>query len=115
MHFELIAKDTAKLKTFYTTLFGWRPEDHPGMEYATLHTGSKDGIGGGLGSEQSGLPAGLAIYVQVNDVEAFLAKARSLGASRVLQEPYDVPGVGRFAVFADPEGNRIGLWKVSDA
>lgn len=80
-----------------------------------LHTGAKEGIGGGLGSEQAGLSAGMTIYVQVDDVEAFLAQARRLGATKVLQEPYDVPGVGRFAVFTDPEGDRIGLWKVPQA
>jgi len=115
MHFELIARDTKKLRSFYTELFGWRPEDYPGMDYAMLHTGGKEGIGGGLGSEQTGLPAGMTIYVQVDDVEGFLAQARCLGATTVLQEPYDVPGVGRFAVFTDPEGNRIGLWKVPAA
>ena len=56
---------------------------------------------------------GLAVYVEVDSVEQALAKARELGAAKVLQEPGDVPGVGRFAVFADPEGNRIGLGKLS--
>jgi predicted enzyme related to lactoylglutathione lyase len=115
MHFELIAKDTKKLRDFYTKLFGWRPEDYPGMDYAMLHSDAKSGINGGLGSEQTGLPPGMTIYVQVEDVEKFLAQAKKLGAAKVLQEPYDIPQVGRFAVFTDPEGNRIGLWKLPTA
>ena len=111
MHFEMIAKDTKKLKNFYTKLFGWRAEDYQGMDYAMLHADLKNGISGGVGGEATGLPPGLAIYVQVDDVEKFLAQARKLGATKVLQEPYDIPQVGRFAVFTDPEGNRIGLWK----
>jgi predicted enzyme related to lactoylglutathione lyase len=43
----------------------------------------------------------------------FLAQARKLGATKPLMEPYDIPQVGRFAVFTDPEGNRIGLWRVA--
>ena len=85
------------------------------MGYAMLHTSpeaAKQGIDGGIGSASKELSAGLSIYVQVEDVERHLARALELGASKVLQQPYDVPGVGRFAVFEDPEGNRIGLWKV---
>ena len=109
MHFELIAKDTKKLTEFYTKLFGWRAEDYEGMDYAMLHADPKKGIGG----EATGLPPGHGVYVQVDDVDKFLAQARKLGATKVLLEPYDIPQVGRFAVFTDPEGNRIGLWRVA--
>ena len=111
MHFELIAKDTKKLKAFFSSLFGWRPEDYPGMDYSMMQADGNGGINGGIGSEGTGLPSGLAVYVQVDDVDRSLEQARRLGATKVLQEPYDIPGVGRFAVFNDPEGNRIGLWK----
>jgi len=113
MHFEVIAKDATKLTDFYKKLFGWRPEEFPGMGYAMIHTEAKGGISGGIGGEGNGLAAGMGIYVQVDDVEKFLAQARKLGATKVLQEPYDIPNVGRFAVFTDPEGNRIGLWKTT--
>lgn len=112
MHFELVANDAQKLRTFFSTLFGWRVEEFPGMGYAMLHTGENQGINGGIGDASKELPAGLAVYVQVDDVERHLARALELGASKVLQQPYDIPGIGRFAVFTDPEGNRIGLWKV---
>jgi uncharacterized protein len=112
MHFELIAKNPDRLKDFYRRLFGWRQEEFPGMGYALLHADAGKGIGGGLGSPEGGLPPGLAVYVEVDDVEKALASARELGAAKVLQEPSDVPGIGRFAVFTDPEGNRIGLWKL---
>jgi hypothetical protein len=111
MHFELIADDRANLRRFFTKLFGWSTEEFPGMEYAMLLTASP-GINGGMGAASPEVPRGLAVYVQVDDVDGYLREAKSLGASKVLQEPYDVPGVGRFAVFLDPEGNRIGLWKV---
>jgi predicted enzyme related to lactoylglutathione lyase len=112
MHFEFIAKDRPRLREFYTGLFGWTPEDVPGMDYTMLHPGDS-GIDGAVGTAQpNGLPAGMTIYVQVDDVEKGLAEAQKRGAKTV-QTPYDVPGVGRLAVFADPEGNRVGLWKVA--
>ena len=101
MHFEMIAKDPRRLKDFYTKLFGWRMEDDEGTDYAMVHADPDKGIGG----EGNGLPAGFAVYVQVDDVEKALAHARKLGAAKVLMEPYDIPRVGRFAVFTDPEGN----------
>ena len=112
MHFELVARNPDKLKDFYARLFGWRREEFPDMGYAMLHTDSGQGIGGGVGGADNSLTPGLAVYVQVPDVEKAMAKARELGATKVLQEPNDIPGIGRFAVFSDPEGNRIGLWKL---
>ena len=113
MHFEMIAKDMKKLKEFYAKLFGWRAEEFEGMDYAMVRLDDKKGISGGIGGEGSGLPPGLGVYVQVDDVDKFLAQARKLGATKPLMEPYDIPQVGRFAVFTDPEGNRIGLWRVA--
>jgi catechol 2,3-dioxygenase-like lactoylglutathione lyase family enzyme len=49
------------------------------------------------------------IYVQVDDLRAYLAKAESLGG-KTLVPPVDLP-TGSFAWFADPDGNTIGLWK----
>lgn len=113
MHFEFIAKDPKRLRDFYTGLFGWKPQEIPGMNYTMLHPGD-DGINGAIGAHGDGLPAGMTIYVQVDRVEQHLADAQRRGAT-VVQSPYDVPGVGRLAVFADPEGNRVGLWKVTEA
>jgi predicted enzyme related to lactoylglutathione lyase len=48
-------------------------------------------------------------YVQVDDVQAYLDKAASLGG-KMLVPPVEIP-TGTFAWFADPEGNTIGLFK----
>ncbi len=54
-------------------------------------------------------PIGLDDRVEVLDVEAALAKAESLGGSR-LMGPDEVPGGGPvIGQFADPEGHAIGL------
>jgi predicted enzyme related to lactoylglutathione lyase len=82
------------------------------MGYAYLHTDTGKGIDGGVGASAGGLSPGLTFYVQVEDLDQALARAAELGAGKVLQPPSDVPGVGRFAVFADPEGNRVGLWRL---
>jgi predicted enzyme related to lactoylglutathione lyase len=51
----------------------------------------------------------VTVYVQVDDVQAYLDKAQKLGG-KLLVPPVEIP-TGTFAWFADPEGNMIGLWK----
>jgi uncharacterized protein len=51
----------------------------------------------------------VTVYVQVDDVKAYLDKAVSLGG-KMLLPPVSIP-TGTFAWMADPDGNTIGLWK----
>ena len=52
----------------------------------------------------------MTVYVQVDDVQAYLDKAESLGGKTVVP-PAEVPGMGQFAWMSDLDGNTIGLWK----
>jgi predicted enzyme related to lactoylglutathione lyase len=110
MHSELIAKDPAALRAFYAGLFGWREEDYPEYQYTILRHGEGPGIDLAIGGATPGLQPGPTTYVAVDDVDAYVGKVRSLPDTSIIQEPYEIEGMGRFAVFLDPEGNRIGLW-----
>lgn len=48
-------------------------------------------------------------YVQVDDVQVYLDKAKALGG-KMLVPPVDIPS-GKFAWMQDPEGNTVGLFK----
>jgi hypothetical protein len=50
-----------------------------------------------------GMPPNWTGYIGVDDVDAACAKVKSLGGS-VRREPVDIPGIGRFAIVADPSG-----------
>ncbi len=50
---------------------------------------------------------GSVVYFPVDDVDGTLARAEQFGAERVLA-PTNTP-VSRIAVFADPDGNLVGL------
>jgi len=50
----------------------------------------------------------VTIYFQVPDLEATLREAESMGGTK-LMDPESVPGGPTIAMFADPEGNPIGL------
>jgi predicted enzyme related to lactoylglutathione lyase len=70
--------------------------------------------GGMMKHPMPGAPAGWMAYVQVDDVAAATEKARSLGAA-ILQDRVEVPGYGRFTVFADPTGAVLALWQSTHA
>lgn len=52
----------------------------------------------------------MVIYFPVEDVDVALARADGLGAT-CLVRPFELPGYGRMAVIADPDGNRVGIWQ----
>jgi uncharacterized protein len=106
VHFEIGCRDSAKTQEFYKKLFDWKIE---AMGPAAMIAGETGGIAGhitALGHE----PEHYTIfYVGVDDVAAYLEKAKALGA-KTLVGPIDIP-TGTFAWMQDPEGNTVGLWK----
>jgi uncharacterized protein len=105
-HFEIVGKDGKKLHSFYSQLFDWNIEgaDNP-MEYGTVAPQEGRGTGGGIGTAPE---ARVTFYVEVDKVQPFLDKATSIGG-KVVMERTVMPGMVTFAMFADPEGNVIGL------
>jgi predicted enzyme related to lactoylglutathione lyase len=104
--FEVAGKDHAGLKTFYSGLFDWRLNDMDGMPYSILEN-ADGGIPGGIGGVPEGSNGHVTFYVAVDDLEASLGKAESLGGKRAM-DPTDIPG-GQIAQFTDPEGHLVGL------
>jgi predicted enzyme related to lactoylglutathione lyase len=107
VHFEIGCDDTAKTQRFFSDLFGWQIQQQGPA--AMINTGTSDGISGHFTSLGHDPRHFVTIYVQVDDVKAYLAKAESLGG-KTLVPPVDIP-TGTFAWLSDPEGNIIGLWK----
>lgn len=109
--FEVISPDHERAQKFYSELFGWQVAADPAMGgYGLVDTGAGDGgVGGGIGPG-TGDETGVKIYVRVDDLDAYLARAEALGGKRLVP-PTDLPGdFGRFAVLTDPDGNQVGLW-----
>jgi len=110
VHFEIAGKDGKKLQEFYGKLFDWKIEVDPAMNYGMVDTGGEGGINGGVFQAQAEMPPYLTFYVQVDDLQAYLDRAVSLGGS-VMVPPTPIPNIGAFAMFHDPEGNLVGLFK----
>jgi predicted enzyme related to lactoylglutathione lyase len=111
VYFEVLGKDHQALNTFYSELFGWTASALGDAPYSVIDTGTDGSIPGGVGEAADGTEH-VTFYVAVDDLDAALRKAESLGGRQILA-PTDFPG-GKFAQFADPEGHTIGLWKGTD-
>jgi uncharacterized protein len=113
VHFEIVGQDAKKLRSYYSDLFGWEADANNEMGYGIVprdgNTGPDGiGIGGGIGPGPEGYPGHVTFYVAVPDVEAALAKAESLGGTRIMgpERPMDMVTIG---LFSDPEGHVIGV------
>lgn len=117
VHFELIGPDPARLRAFYSQLFGW--DAAPGApvaegisvptEYAFISPGddappAAGGIGGGPNFNNHAI-----FYVGVSNVAEALTSARQLGATVVLPPQRNEGGNVTVAHFRDPAGNLVGV------
>ena len=110
---ELMTRDVEGSKKFYKDLLGWGMEEMPmkdGTAYTVLKAGGESvaGIMPMPASVSEVVPSHWATYITVNDVDAVAKKAQEMGATMIVP-PTDVPGVGRFSTFQDPQGAVINV------
>ena len=113
VHFEIMGKDPAALRSFYREAFAWEIAPPMGPEagnYAIVKGSGEHGIGGGIGGIE-GDDGHVTFYVAVDKLEDALAKIERLGG-KTMRPPDQVPDGPRIALFRDPEGHVIGLVKV---
>jgi uncharacterized protein len=118
VHFEVIGKNPDRLRLYYGDLFGWtfdtpspvatEVSDDDSYGFVDLITaddgsGIRGGVGGGHAYDSHAV-----FYVGVPDVEAALARAESLGGTRVMG-PARSPNGLVVGHFRDPEGTLIGV------
>src|SRR4051812_13958618 len=109
--YELMTTDQAAAIDFYTKVVGWTAAPHPGSDaggapYMILSAGGR-GVGGVFQLTEEMTSQGAtplwAGYVGVDDADD-TAKRIEAGGGSILKGPEDIPGVGRFALAADPGG-----------
>lgn len=112
VHWELMSNDPAKLSTFYANVFDWKIQHMPEMNYRMVQPGGEGGIGGGIVKpEREGpWPGNMLFYIAVDDLAAYREKIVAAGG-KIQVEEEQVPGMGAFCLFTDPEGRMMGLWK----
>ncbi|MBP2237390.1 putative enzyme related to lactoylglutathione lyase [Sinorhizobium kostiense] len=113
--YELMTTDTKAAESFYKKVVGWSARDAgmPGIEYTLFSIGDHQ-VAGVMtmpdGALEMNVPPAWLGYVAVDDVDASAARLTAEGGT-VHREPNDIPGVGRFAIVADPHGAAFALFK----
>ncbi len=112
VHVELVAADPAKAAQFYGEVFGWNLQHDPSFDY---HMFSADpGPGGGFvkAGESGGVEYKVGeplLYIGTDDIEGTLERIEAHGGKRLLPKT-EIPGIGWFAIFLDPAGNKMALY-----
>src|SRR5687767_12314179 len=116
--YELMTTDPSAAEAFYTDVVGWKALPFEGAEipYTMWAKGEtpETSVGGVMElpaeARAGGVPPHWLGYVAVPDVDATATQVKKLGG-RVIMGPKDIPNVGRFVIFADPQGAAIAAFK----
>ncbi len=117
VHFEIPADNIERAKKFYQTLFGWKINDVPNMNYSIVHTVEVDeknmpkesgAINGGMYKrETEDTPV---VVIDVKSVDDSLKKLKKAGGS-VAAPKQSIQDMGYYAKIKDTEGNVIGIFQ----
>jgi predicted enzyme related to lactoylglutathione lyase len=113
--YEYMGHDLDAAADFYAGVVGWSLAD-PGMAPFAYKVASAGGypVAGLMtipdDAKAMGAPPCWTGYVYVEDVDAALPGLTAAGG-RLKKGPMDIPGVGRFAVVADPHGAMFMLFR----
>lgn len=97
-------------RAFYQNVLDWQVLEHP-MEGDVVYpiiSVEESGVGGFKPFPDD--EPGWLVYITVDDVDSRMEKAIVHGAES-LMPPSDIPGVGRIAIFKDPQGAKLALIK----
>jgi hypothetical protein len=118
VHFEIPADNLARARKFYSTVFGWKMNEVPEMQYTlvgTLETDEKGmpkeagAINGGMLERQDPVKAPV-IIISVDNMDRAAATIEKNGG-KIIRAKMPVGDMGFAAYFRDTEGNVIGLWQ----
>jgi uncharacterized protein len=122
VHFEMPAKDKARVSDFYASVFGWKMQVM-GQEYGgyiiaqTTETDEQGmvktpgNINGGFweSKKENDIPH---VVISVDNLKQSMEDVKNNGGE-ILDGPMDIPGIGQFVMFKDTEGNHVGMLQPS--
>src|SRR5581483_8091163 len=107
---ESTSSDIARAQQFYGSIFDWSFDSSP-LPGGEAYTRAMLGGNRVCGFFEMDVPAPFWLsYIAVDDVEASLKKAQTLGAT-LIKGPVDT-GPGRFGILQDPQGATLALWQL---
>ena len=118
VHFEIPVEELERAQKFYKSVFGWKIESLPGIEYNMIVTTPVDekgmpkehgAINGGMMKRQRPVTSPV-ITIGVEDIEGTIQNIKKMGGE-IVRGKMQIGEFGYAAYFKDPEGNIIGLWQ----
>jgi hypothetical protein len=123
VHFEMPYKDAKRVSKFYTSAFGWGMND-AGADmghYLVAMTAETDDnrmvktpgtINGGFYLKSKSTNPYPSFVISVENIALAMDNIKKSGG-KILSKPQDIPGIGKWAVFKDSEGNRVSILQAS--
>ncbi len=114
VQWQIVAKDPDAVTRFYAGLFGWKVQTNNALGYREVDTQSPRGINGGVWPSP---PEGhnlVQLFVEVDDIDAYLGKAAKLGATVIVPKS-ELPDGDALAIVLDPAGLSFGLYRPRQA
>ena len=125
VHFEMPYGDRDRMAKFYESNFGWEYNflgEEMGNYVVAMTTESDEkgplkpgAINGGFypKSPDNPLP-GPSFVIAVEDLEESMQKVKQTGG-KVVSESITIPGIGKYVIFEDTEGNRLSMLEPEEA
>jgi predicted enzyme related to lactoylglutathione lyase len=112
VQFQILSKAPDETARFYSALFGWTMDTSNPMGYRQIHTGSAEGIQGGIWPAPPQAPSFVQLFIAVDDVAAAAKKAQDAGA-KLLIPATKLPDGDEMAVLLDPQGVSFAVCKLA--
>jgi len=115
---ELMTRDLDAAKAYYVSVCGWQINEMPMPDGGTYYLGMKGEtpMAGMMQMDDpqfEGVPSHWMTYLAVDDVDTAVQQTKDAGGE-VLQDSFEVAGIGRIAILRDPTGAAIGLMTPAD-
>ncbi len=108
LHFEIPSDKPEKSLEFYEKIFGWKAQKWGDNDYWLIETGNKEepGINGAITKRHEILQQ-VVNTIMVDNINETIKLINENGG-KVLTDIQDIPNVGKFVYFKDPDGNITG-------
>ena len=105
--FEHASRDSKRAQDFYREVLGWKTERWQGGYDMIMAGETPESMIGGYRQLETPkeIPHWIS-YVSVEDVD-LAAKEAAVHGGKVIEEPHEIPGVGRTARIRDPQGAEL--------
>jgi hypothetical protein len=108
VHTEIYVTDLEAAKEFYGSLFGWEFFDEDDNYSMFMTPGN---VGGGITNVAPPGGGGITFYIYTADIDGMLAEIEEAGGTTFMEKT-EIPETGYFALFADLDGNIVGLFSM---